>query len=164
MNPFQPPKKPPAAPAPAPSAAPRAPAPAWAEELGPTRPVRVDIGANTHTAHGVRIEKPTPPQSPVASVPEILEAGAETFRQRNAMYGGNYQWFGKVMAAMFPGGLRLQTEEDWGRAGALIFCAAKLQRYAAASHVGGHADSAHDLMVYAAMLEELTTKHQGASK
>jgi len=99
--------------------------------------------------------RPAPkPATPRA--PDLLDAGAATFRERNAIYGDNYLAFGKMMAGMFPRGLALQTEEDWNRMGAFMWCCAKVQRYAATIETGGHVDSAHDLMVYAAILEEIT--------
>jgi hypothetical protein len=88
--------------------------------------------------------------------PDILEAGAATFRERNALYGNNYLEFGRLMVALFPDGMQICTEEEWVRLSLLFNCASKLSRYAANSSRGGHADSAHDLMVYAAMLQEVT--------
>ena len=90
-----------------------------------------------------------------ASAADILTAGAETFRARNTIYGDNYKHFGEVMAAMHPGGVVIETAEQWNRLGVFVQCVSKLTRYAA--NTGGHKDSAHDLMVYAAMLEELTS-------
>lgn len=90
--------------------------------------------------------------------PDNLEAGAATFRQRNALYGDNYLHFGRLMAALFPSGLAIGAGdvEAFNRLGIFIQCASKLSRYANAIAKGGHQDSAHDLMVYAAMLEEVT--------
>lgn len=88
--------------------------------------------------------------------PEILEAGAATFRARNAAYGNDYHRFGELMQAMFPGGIEPQDEAGWSRLGVFVMCLGKLGRYAAQFERGGHRDSAHDLMVYAAMLQELT--------
>lgn len=85
-----------------------------------------------------------------------LERGAATYRERNALYGDNYKHFGMVMAGMFPEGLTLETPEDWNRLGVFVQAASKMTRYAQNFTRGGHADSAHDLSVYAAMLEELT--------
>lgn len=88
--------------------------------------------------------------------PDFLEAGAATFRERNAIYGDNYLSAGEYMAGLFPDGLALKTPDEWRRFCLFFHCAAKLQRYAQNLAKGGHADSAHDLMVYAAMLEEVT--------
>lgn len=90
--------------------------------------------------------------------PENLESGAKTFRERNATYGDNYLHFGTVMAGMFPEGLHIEAGDAtaFNRLGVFIQCASKLTRYAQNLSKGGHADSAHDLMVYAAMLEEVT--------
>lgn len=85
-----------------------------------------------------------------------LEEAAATFRERNAMYGNNYQRFGTIMALMFPSGVRLETAADFNRFGQLFMCMCKLTRYAENMDRGGHQDSARDLIVYAAMLEEMT--------
>jgi hypothetical protein len=87
--------------------------------------------------------------------PDLLAAGAETFRARNAVYGDNYLQFGALMLALFPKGLHITTEAEFTRLGLLVQCAGKLSRYA--NNPQGHQDSAHDLMVYAAMLEEVTS-------
>lgn len=90
--------------------------------------------------------------------PDNLEAGAATFRERNATYGDNYLSFGVMMEGMFPDGLHIEAGDiaAFNRLGIFVQCASKLSRYAQNLSKGGHADSAHDLMVYAAMLEEVT--------
>lgn len=91
------------------------------------------------------------------SVPELLREGAELFEQRNALYGDNYKTYGAVMVAMFPEGLPdLVTVNDHNRFGLFVQLVAKLTRYGANLSSGGHVDSARDMKVYAAMLEELT--------
>lgn len=93
-------------------------------------------------------ERPTPAQ--------LLAAGAETFAKRNGLYGDSYLVFGQVMVAMLPGGIELSGEEAFNRFGVFAQCVGKLTRYAANLQAGGHQDSAHDLCVYAAMLESIT--------
>lgn len=88
-------------------------------------------------------------------VPGILENGAKTFRQRNAIYGNNFMRHGEVMLALFPNGVKLLTIEDHNRFGLITQIVAKLTRYGENFGRGGHADSLHDLMVYAAMLYEV---------
>ena len=90
------------------------------------------------------------------TVPEILRDCASTYEERNKMYGDNYKKFGNAMAAIFPNGLSLHTIEEFNRLGIFIQCLSKLTRYSESLTRGGHQDSAHDLSVYAAMLEELT--------
>jgi hypothetical protein len=94
------------------------------------------------------------------AAPDFLEAGAATYRERNKLYGDNYHHFGKLMMGLFPQGLRVETHDDWNRLALVINCAGKLQRYTQSFTRGGHQDSAHDLMVYAAMLEELTKEEK----
>lgn len=89
---------------------------------------------------------------------ELLAAGAETFRERNALYGNSYHSFGEVMAALFPAGLHIEPGDVAGfnRLGVFNMIVSKMCRYAEQFPAGGHTDSAHDTMVYGAMLEELT--------
>lgn len=84
-------------------------------------------------------------------------AGARTYQQRNKLYGNNYKEFGRALLALFPQGElpTLRTAADVNRFTILSTCLAKLQRYAVNFGAGGHADSLHDLMVYAAMLQQL---------
>ena len=90
------------------------------------------------------------------TVPEILRECASTYEERNKLYGDNYKKFGKVLDAMMPEGVRITSVDDHNRFGIFVQCVSKLMRYAENLECGGHLDSAHDLSVYAAMLEELT--------
>lgn len=90
------------------------------------------------------------------TVPEILVAAAKTQEQRNKLYGNSYKRFGTVMKALLPDGIELNTEDEWNRFGVFFHAVGKITRYAANLKTGGHKDSAHDLVVYGAMLEELT--------
>lgn len=90
--------------------------------------------------------------------PDFLEDGAATFRERNAIYGDTYLEFGRMCAAIFPEGIRVEPGDvdGFNRLGVLVQAIGKIARYGANLNKGGHQDSAHDLMVYAAMLEEVT--------
>lgn len=90
------------------------------------------------------------------TVPELLRAGAATYEERNPLYGDNYKRIGPIMAVLFPDGIPCRTPEDHNRFGAWYMAFNKLIRYAMQFERGGHLDSAHDAMVYSAMLEELT--------
>lgn len=96
-------------------------------------------------------------ESPI--VPALLRRAADTFEQRHAVYGDNYKTMGHVLLAMFPDGIPCETIDDFNRFGLLVQCVYKLTRYASQFSEGGHIDSAHDLCVYASMLEELTDPH-----
>lgn len=92
--------------------------------------------------------------------PDIMEEGAQTYRERNAIYGDNYVTFGSMMVALFPQGLTLSSVEDWNRMGIFFHMADKMTRYTAQWENGGHADSVHDLMVYSAMLGEIDNAYR----
>ena len=115
--------------------------------------------------HSLDAYNPPHPSSPTAPqprsparlrAPDLLAAGAETFRGRNRLYGDSYLHFGAVLNAFFPDGYGAASPEAFTRIGVFVMCVSKLTRYAANIEEGGHRDSAHDLMVYAAMLEEVT--------
>jgi hypothetical protein len=94
----------------------------------------------------------------IISVPERLRNAAATYEERNRIYGDNYKRMGALLLALFPEGQipEVRTADDATRLNLLIDCLGKLQRYAYNFADGGHFDSAHDLCVYAAMLEEMT--------
>jgi len=89
---------------------------------------------------------------------ENLAAGAKTFAQRHKAYGDSYVRFGHVMAGLFPKGLRIEPGDvdGFNRLGVFVQVVSKATRYAESLEQGGHEDSAHDTMVYGAILEELT--------
>lgn len=89
------------------------------------------------------------------TVPQIMREGARTHESHHRVYGDNYKHYGKVMRGLFPNGLTIRDEADWVRLGLIHNCVTKMGRYCA-NLSRGHADSAHDLMVYAAMLREET--------
>jgi len=89
------------------------------------------------------------------NVPDMLRQAAETYDQRNQLYGDNYKRFGPIMALLFPHGLKLVTDDDHNRFGVLVQCVSKMTRYAEQFDQGGHDDSLLDLSVYANMLREL---------
>lgn len=89
------------------------------------------------------------------TVPDMLRQSAETYEQRNKLYGDNYKRFGPIMALLFPNGLMLDSEDDHNRFGVFVQIVSKLTRYAENFTSGGHDDSLLDMTVYATMLREL---------
>ncbi len=85
---------------------------------------------------------------------DFLANGAETFRERNAVYGDNYLNVGRAMTGFFPKGLELKTEDDFNRFHLFMLAVVKMTRYTNNWSVG-HADSIHDAMVYCAMVESV---------
>jgi len=83
---------------------------------------------------------------------DILEEAAQTFREKNAIYGDNWRLVGKVMRGLFPNGLEIQSVEDWNRMHILLLLVVKMTRYAV-NFEAGHRDSIRDAIVYSAMLE-----------
>ncbi len=99
----------------------------------------------------------TPP-TPKLSAPDILKKAEQTFRQRSAIYGDNYKRFGRAFLSIFPDGRipEIVDSKDMDRLQLLMQMLNKMTRYAENLTKGGHADSARDICVYAAMLEEMT--------
>jgi len=85
----------------------------------------------------------------------IMEEAKKTYSERRATYGEKgYLKQGGTMALLFPDGLVLKTEEDFNRYYLVTMAFTKLLRYCRNINNGGHQDSAHDLGVYAFLLEE----------
>jgi hypothetical protein len=101
----------------------------------------------------------SPPSEELPSVAGNLRAAAKTFEERNRVYGNAFERFGGTMLTLFPDGLTLSTEADWNRMGLYFHLIGKMVRYAANFDEGGHKDSAHDAIAYAAMLELLTKEN-----
>ena len=87
---------------------------------------------------------------------DILAEMAETFRERNKVYGDNYKRVGDVMIALFPQGVTISTAEEFNVWHLFELMVVKLTRFANSNL--SHEDSIHDLAVYAAMVESLIRK------
>lgn len=90
-----------------------------------------------------------------ADAARVLEQAAKTYRQRHEVYGDNFRKVGAVMAALFPEGIALRTEDDHNRFHIFMLEVVKLTRYVENWSKGGHEDSQLDLSVYAAMLVQI---------
>ena len=91
-------------------------------------------------------------------VSEELRKMAETFEERQSIYGDNYKEFGYIfdhLMKLDPTGGLPESPTDYARLGVLVQIVGKLTRYCANFSKGGHEDSLHDLSVYAAMLQDL---------
>lgn len=86
---------------------------------------------------------------------EILEQMANTFRERGKLYKQNYIELGSVFTAIFPNGLTLTTPEEFNRFALFLQIISKATRLANMNLQ--HQDSAHDMGVYAAILESVIT-------
>lgn len=83
-----------------------------------------------------------------------LQAALDTFRQRAKVYGDSYLRHGRIMKVLFPGGIIIESEIEFNRFGVINMIVSKLCRYAQ-NVEKPHLDSVHDIIVYAAILEEL---------
>lgn len=88
-------------------------------------------------------------------VAKELEAAATLFEDRNKDYGAAYKTHGSILKAFFPSGLKLESAHDFTRFGVFNAMVGKLNREAANFEEGGHYDSMHDLIVFAAMMIEV---------
>ncbi|MAE81417.1 MAG: hypothetical protein CMB80_01685 [Flammeovirgaceae bacterium] len=83
----------------------------------------------------------------------VLGKMAETFRERNKVYGDNYKSVGDVMMALLPDGIEIKSAEEFNRWHLFELIIIKLTRFANSDF--SHQDSIHDIAVYAAMIESL---------
>ena len=89
---------------------------------------------------------------------KLLVEAANTYQERNAVYGDNYKRVGAMLDALFPDGLSLKTAHDHERMHIFMLIIVKLSRYCVNWDDGGHKDSIHDAAVYCAMLEEIDSQ------
>lgn len=84
------------------------------------------------------------------STADVLRAMADTFEERNAVYGDNYRRVAPVIEALWPGGVpgSLVTEPHWHLFELIVV---KLTRFVISDLT--HTDSIHDAAIYAAMIE-----------
>lgn len=93
----------------------------------------------------------------MSNAADILDAMAETYRERNAVYGDNYKRVGPMMAVLFPDGVPPEVlHSDQFHLFELILV--KLSRFAISNL--SHQDSIHDAGVYAAMIEHIVIQQQ----
>ena len=100
---------------------------------------------------GVEYGKPAP-------TAEILRSMADTFEERNKVYGSNYERVAPIMKILFPDGLppEILHSDQWHLFELIVV---KMTRFA----ISGlqHKDSIHDTGVYAAMIESILEKQNG---
>ena len=101
-----------------------------------------------------RIDPVVPDKTTAA---DVLQSMADTFRERNKVYGNNAEMVGKVMQVLFPKGVKLSTPEDYHMWHLFELKIVKLTRFAISGLT--HQDSIHDDAVYSAMCELLVDKH-----
>lgn len=84
---------------------------------------------------------------------DVLSEMAETYRERNAVYGDNFRRVGHVMKALHPDGVKQETSLDHELFHLWSLLIVKASRFAVSGLT--HQDSIHDLAVYAAMIQAL---------
>jgi len=95
---------------------------------------------------------------------DVLARLSKFFHTKNVGYGPTYLSKGKLMTALFPHGVNLETQGDFNRYAILDTVIMKLQRYSQQFLDGGHLDSLHDAIIYLAMLAEIDeNKKSGTS-
>lgn len=99
-------------------------------------------------------ERAAPARPPNAA--DVLQGMANTYRERNAVYGDNFRMVGPMMRALFPRGVPPEVlHSDQFHLFELILV--KLSRFAISNL--SHTDSIHDAAVYAAMIEAIIHEH-----
>lgn len=83
---------------------------------------------------------------------EILQSMADTFKERNAVYGSNYKMVGPIMGILFPNGVPHEVLSD-NSFHLFELTIVKLSRLAISNLK--HKDSARDAGVYMAMIESI---------
>ena len=94
------------------------------------------------------------------SAADILDDMAQTFRERNAVYGSNYKMVAPLMATLFPAGVPPELVVT-NKFHLFELILVKLSRFAISGL--NHTDSIHDCGVYAAMVEACIYEEQATS-
>lgn len=97
------------------------------------------------------------PPTPKQDASSILAEMAQTYRERNQVYGDNYKNVGRIMAILFPNGAPAELlHSDHFHLFELMVV--KLTRFAISDL--SHQDSIHDTAVYAAMIEAILKENE----
>lgn len=84
---------------------------------------------------------------------DLMHEGMEIIRQRETTYGNSgYHQHAAIINALFPNGLKLEGEEQFGRWALLGMIIAKVVRYSNNITADGHDDSMLDIGNYAFLL------------
>ena len=83
---------------------------------------------------------------------DCMEGCSRNFKERNKIYGDNYHRHGKVMMALFPKGVTLETEKGMEQVRHCKYDCCQATRYSE-NWPGSHEDSVHDMGVYSFMLQ-----------
>lgn len=94
-------------------------------------------------------------------VEKELQKALKTLNDRHDTYGETSKIYGDVIACIFKGGVSIKSREDFRRFNLFSQILIKLIRYSNSIEGGGHYDSAHDIINYAAMLAEVTDETKG---
>ena len=121
-----------------------------------------DLNAHLHPNDPGHQNTCPPKLQAVPRAPDLLDAMAATFRERNAVYKDNWITCGQVFQILFPDGVKVETQAQHEMFGILYQIVGKLTRFAGSGCT--HADSIHDLAVYSAIAEHLLHKHGDAAK
>lgn len=89
---------------------------------------------------------------------DILQDMADTFRERNSVYGDNFRKVGPVMKCLHPDGVKLVDELDHEFFHLYSLLIVKLTRFATSNLT--HIDSIHDMCVYGSMLEAILKERE----
>lgn len=96
----------------------------------------------------------------MATADEVLNEMAETYRERNAVYGDNFRMVGPLLNVLHPEGVALNTSEDHEVFHLWSLVMVKLSRFAISDLE--HEDSCHDAAVYLAMIEGILRERRQA--
>lgn len=99
-------------------------------------------------------------------VPDLLRNKIKIFEKKGKQYNHTYKQFGDVWNALFPNGFKVDSVEGANFFGIYHMLIHKLIRLAGKLQTPSELsiDSAEDIQIYAAMLEELIIEAKGKKK
>ena len=98
-------------------------------------------------------------KAPDTDITKILRKLMHLQKEKEEEYGTAYKRHGKIMAALFPNGITLKTEEEFNFFAIYDILIVKMNRMATGLAKGEvHLDSLDDLTVYSAMGTAIATE------
>lgn len=93
----------------------------------------------------------------IAEPTALMEGNLKTYRERGKTYKNGHEVHAQILQLLLPDGFSFNDPRKSTQFVLLNMCITKLVRYGMVlNDQHGHVDSAHDLSVYATMLESYT--------
>jgi len=101
------------------------------------------------------VEQSQSPEAKQLRADEILYQAADLYRERDLVYGSNFNKVAAVLESMFPDGVTIRNADEFRRWHNFELIVVKMCRFAQSGLT--HMDSIRDSCVYCAIVDSVTT-------